>query len=153
MLADLAVHVERQPATQQRIVGLPSVLALQQIDRPVRAVLGQREVGDANVEEVFALELQVAKIQRAVARIVEHRDFDGMRAIRKDLLRGEFALRVYWNRTARHPYGVVRRYTAALHLHRAAAERNAVARQVALAVGGQQLARRRRAGRHNFGFS
>ena len=144
MLADLAVHVERQPAIQRRIVGLRSVLALQQIDRPARAVLGQREVGDADVEEVSALELQVAKIQRAVARIVEHRDFDRMRAGRKDLLRGEVALRVDRNLAARHPNRVVRRYAAALHLHRAAAERNLVARQVVLAVGGQQLARRRR---------
>ena len=73
-----------------------------------------------------------------------------MRAVRKDLLRDEVALRVDRNLAARHPYRVVRRYAAALHLHRAAAERNLVARQVVLAVGGQQLARRRLIGRHDF---
>ena len=72
-----------------------------------------------------------------------------MRAVRKDLLRGEVALRVDRNLAARHPHRVVRRYAAALHLHRAAAERNLVARQVVLAVGGQQLARRRLIGRHD----
>ena len=73
-----------------------------------------------------------------------------MRAVRKDLLRGEVALRVDRNLAARHPNRVVRRYAAALHLHRAAAERNLLARQVVLAVGGQQLARRRLIGRHEF---
>src|SRR2546428_14079503 len=72
-----------------------------------------------------------------------------MRSVRKDLLRGELALWVEWNLAARHPNRVARRYAAALHLHRAAAERNLVARQVALAVGGQQLARRWSSRRHD----
>src|SRR5437879_11459251 len=48
------------------------------------------------------------------------------------------------------PICVVCRYASALHFHRAAAEPNLVARQVVLAVGGQQLARRRCVGRHEF---
>src|SRR4051812_34914743 len=121
-LADLAVHEECQSAIQRRIIGLQSVLTLQQIYRP--AVLGYGDVGDADVEEVSALELQVAKIQRAVAHIVEHRDFDRMHAGRKDLLCGELALGVDRNWVASHPYVVARRYAAALHLDRAAAELN-----------------------------
>src|SRR4030095_14598815 len=108
------------------MVGLRSVLALQQIYRPVRTAPGHRDVGDADVKEVSALELQVTKIERAVARIVEHRDFDRMRAARKDLLRGEVALRIDWNLTARHPYRVARRDATPLYVHRAAAERNLV---------------------------
>src|SRR5881397_489098 len=149
-LAGLAVHVERQPAIQRRIVGLRCVGPLQQTYRSARAVPGQGEIGDADVKEVSALELQVAKIQRAVTRIVEHRDFNRMRAVRKDPLRDEVALRVDRNLAARHPNRVVCWYAAALYRHRAAAEGNLVARQVALAIGGQQLARRRRVGRHEF---
>src|SRR5437868_217748 len=126
-ITDSAVHEECQPAIQ-RIVGLQSVLAMQRICRP--AVRRYREVGHTDVEEVSALELQIAKIQRAVASIVEHRDFDRVRASRKYLLGGELALRVDRNRTASHPYLVVRRYAAALHLHRAAAERNVMAHQL-----------------------
>src|SRR4030095_16227627 len=124
------------------MVGLRSVLALQQIYRPVRTAPGHRDVGDADVEEVSALELQVTEIERAVARIVEHRDFDRMRAVRKDLLRGEVALRVDRNLAAHDPNRVVRRYAAALHGYRAAAEQNLVAGKVVLTVGGEQLARR-----------
>src|SRR5260370_34366906 len=66
-----------------------------------------------------------------------------MRAGRKDLLRGEVALRVDRNLAARYPDRVAGRYAAALYLHRAAAERNLLPRQVVLAIGGQQLACRR----------
>src|SRR5262249_62049630 len=110
-----------------------------QLSRPAHTVLGYRQVGHADVEQVLGFELQVAKIQRAVARIVEDRNFDAMRARRKDLLRGEVALRVDWNLAARYPNRVASRYAAAPHLHRAAAERNLLTRQVVLAVGGQQL--------------
>src|SRR5215467_14323175 len=64
-----------------------------------------------------------------------------MRAVRKDLLRNEVALRVNRNLAAGYPNRVARRYTAALHLDCAAAERNALAYQVVLAVGGQQRLR------------
>src|SRR6266699_506238 len=125
------------------------ILALLQLCRCARAVLGYRQVGNADVEEVRAFELQVAKIQRAVASIVEDRDFDAMRAGGKDLLRGEVALRVDRNLAARYPNRVAGRYAAALHLHRSAAERNLLTRQVVLAVGGQQLAFRRPVGGHD----
>src|SRR5690242_11912086 len=69
-----------------------------------------------------------------------------MRAGRKDLLRGEVALRIDRNLAARYPNRVTGRYAAAMHLHRAVAERNLLPRQVVLAVGGQQLARRRPVG-------
>src|SRR3989454_6314317 len=141
VLTHLAVQVKRQPAIQRRIVGLSSILALLQLCRPARTVLGYRQVGNADVEQVRAFELQVAKIQRAVARIVEDRDLDAMRAGRKDFLRGEVTLRVDRNLAARYPNRVASRYAATPHLHRAAAERNLLARQVVLAVGGQQLAR------------
>src|SRR5260370_40458705 len=62
-----------------------------------------------------------------------------MRAGRKDLLRGEVALRVDRNLAARYPNRVAGRYAAPLYLHRAAAERNLLPRQVVLAIGGQQL--------------
>src|SRR6266487_333159 len=125
------------------------ILALLQLCRCAHAVLGYRQVGNADVEEVRAFELQVAKIQRAVASIVEDRDFDAMRAGGKDLLRGEVALRVDRNLAARYPNRVAGRYAAALHLHRSAAERNLLTRQVVLAVGGQQLAFRRPVGGHD----
>src|SRR5437762_11118535 len=132
-VADPAIHEERQTAIKQ-IIGLQSVLALQRICRP--AVRGYREVGHTDVEEVSALELQIAKIQRAVAPIVEHRNFDRVRASRKYLLGGELALRVDRNRTASHPYFVVRGHTAALHLDRTATERNVVTHQLVLPVCG-----------------
>ena len=78
LLVELAVHEERQTAIHRGVEGLRSIPAFQRIDRPVRAGRGQREVGDTDVEQISALELQVAKIQRAVAPIVEHRDLDGM---------------------------------------------------------------------------
>src|SRR5712664_4205613 len=62
-----------------------------------------------------------------------------MRADGKDLLRGEVALRVDRNLAARYPDRVAGRYAAALYLHRAAAERNLLPRQVVLAIGGQQV--------------
>src|SRR5712671_2909931 len=141
VLTHLAVQVKRQPSIQRRIVGLLNIRALLQLRRPARTVLGYRHVGNADVEEVSPFELQVAKIQRAVARIVEDRDFDAMRAGRKDFLRGEVALRVDRNLAARYPNRVAGRYAAAPHLYSAAAQRNLLARQVVLAVGGQQLAR------------
>src|SRR5205807_657249 len=107
-IADLAVHKECQPAVQHRIIGLQSLLTLQRVCRP--AVRGHREVGDADIEEISTFEFQIAKIQRAVAPIVEHCDFDCMRAGRKDLLRSELAQRVDRNRTASYPYLVVGRY-------------------------------------------
>src|SRR5439155_1594986 len=85
--------------------------------RSARAVAGQGDIGDADVKEGFALELQVAKIQRAVTRIVEHRDFNRMRAVRKDPLRDEVALRVDRNLAARHPNRVVCWYAPALYRH------------------------------------
>src|SRR4029077_11833645 len=63
-----------------------------------------------------------------------------MRAGRKYLLRGEVALRVDRNLAARYPDRVAGRYAAALYLHRAAAERNLLARQLILAIGGKPLA-------------
>src|SRR5258708_16212794 len=79
------------------------MLSLLQLCRPARAVLRYRQVGNADVEQVRAFELQVAKIQRAVARIVEDRDFDAMRAGRKHLLCGEVALRVDRNLSPSYP--------------------------------------------------
>ena len=105
-------------------------------------VLRQREIRDADEEHVCAFELEVAKIKRSVARVVEHADFNGMHARGKDLLCGEIALRVDRNLAAGHPYRVSCGYAAALNLHRAAAERNPVACQVVPAVGGQQFIRR-----------
>src|SRR5437773_10682048 len=64
-----------------------------------------------------------------------------MRACRKDLFLGKVALRVDGNLASGYPNGVASRYAAALHLNRAAAERDLLARQVVLAVGGQQLPR------------
>ena len=64
-----------------------------------------------------------------------------MRAVRKDLLRDEVALRVDRNLVPGYPNGVASWYVAALHLHCAAAERNLLVRQVVLTVGGQQFAR------------
>src|SRR5437868_13347466 len=118
-ITDSAVHEECQPAIQ-RIVGLQSVLALQRICRP--AVRRYREVGHTDVEEVSALELQIAKIQRAVASIVGHGDFDRVRDGRKDLLRRELAPPVDRNELASQLYLVVRRYALTLHLNSAAAE-------------------------------
>src|SRR5260370_31482754 len=69
-----------------------------------------------------------------------------MRAGRRDLLRGEVALRVDRNLGARYPDRVAGRYGTALYLHRAAAERNLLPRQVVLSIGGQQLACRRPVG-------
>ena len=63
-----------------------------------------------------------------------------MRAGRRTL-RGEGAPRVDRNLAPRHPHRVVRRNARALHLDRAAACWNLVARQIGLAVGGQQLGR------------
>src|SRR4030095_2999564 len=123
--------------------------ALLQLCRPARAVLGYCQVGNANVEQVRAFELQVAKIQRAVTSIVEDRDFDAMRAGRKDLLRSKVALRIDWNLATRYPNRVAGRYAAALHLYRATAERDLLARQVVLAVSGQQFAFRRPVGGHD----
>src|SRR4030095_8554943 len=120
--------------------------ALLQLCRPARAVLGYCQVGHTNVEQVRAFELQVAKIQRAVTSIVEDRDFDAMRAGRKDLLRGKVALRINRNSATRYPNRVAGRYAATLHLHCATAERDLLARQVVLAVSGQQFAFRRLVG-------
>jgi len=106
-------------------------------------ICGQCDVGSADVEEVFALELEVAKIQRTVTRDIEHSHFDGMRAIRKNLFRNEFPLRIDGNLAARQPDRVARRYAAALNLDRAATQRNPVMHEVAFAVRGQQLLRHR----------
>ncbi len=97
------------------------ILALLQLCRSACAVLGYRKIGNADVEEVRAFELQVPKIQRAVASIVEDCDFDAMHAGRKDLLRGKVALRIDRNLAARYPNRVAGRNAAALHLHRATA--------------------------------
>ncbi|HZF73004.1 MAG TPA: hypothetical protein VEZ51_06210, partial [Gemmatimonadaceae bacterium] len=90
------------------------ILTFLQFCRGARAVLRYRQVGNADVEQVRAFELQVAKIQRAVARIIEDRDFDAMRSGRKDLLCSEVALRVDRNLAARYPNRVPGRYAAAL---------------------------------------
>src|SRR5260370_10197885 len=124
VLMHISVQVKRQPAIQRRIVGLLNIRALLQLRRPARTVLGYRQVGNADVEEVRAFELQVAKIQRAVARIVEDRDFDAMRAGGKDLLRGEVALPIDWDFAARYPDRVPGREAAALHPPNAATTRN-----------------------------
>src|SRR5207245_10723087 len=99
-----------------------------------------RQAGDAELEQGRAFEHQGPEIHGAVARIVQGRDFDAMRADGNDLLRGAVALRVDQNLAARYPDRVAGRYAAALYLHRAAAERNLLPRQVVLAIGGQQLA-------------
>src|SRR5260370_7191606 len=116
VLMHISVQVKRQPAIQRRIVGLLNIRALLQLRRPARTVLGYRQVGNADVEEVRTFELQVAKIQRAVASIVEDRDFDAMRAGGKDLLRGEVAFRIDWNLAAPYPNPVAGRDAAALSL-------------------------------------
>src|SRR5262249_62371892 len=103
VLTHIAVHIKRQPAIQGGIVRVWIILALLQLCRCARAVLGYRQVGNADVEQVRAFELQVAKIQRAVASVVEDRDFDAMRPGGKDLLRGEVTLRVDRNLATRYP--------------------------------------------------
>src|SRR6516225_1590720 len=128
VLTYLTVQVKRQPAIQRRIVRLHGIHALLQLCWPARTVFGYCQVGHADVEQVRAFELQVAKIQRTIARIVQDRDFDAMRAVRKDLLRGEVALRVDRNLAARYPNRVPSRYATAPHLHCSAAERNLLAR-------------------------
>src|SRR6185437_10243260 len=112
--------------------------------RCAHAVLRYSQVGNTEEEQIATLELQIAEIQRAIAGIIEYCNLDGMRAVRKDLLRNEVALRVNRNLAARYPDRVACRYTAAVYLHSAAAERNALARQIVLAVGGQQCLRCRR---------
>src|SRR5262245_25410530 len=72
-----------------------------------------------------------------------------MRAGGKDLLRGEVALRIDRNLATSYPNRVAGRYATALHLHRATAERDLLARQVVLAVSGHQFAFRRPVGRHD----
>ena len=67
VLVELAVHVEREAAVQRRVVVIRRVLALQQIGRTARVRLGHRHVGDADVEPVVALELEIAQKHRAVA--------------------------------------------------------------------------------------
>src|SRR5262245_27553594 len=109
-IENLPVYVERQAAIDSRIVRLCSVLTLQQIDRPARAVLGHRQVCNADIKEVSALELQIPKIERTVACGVDYADFDSMRTIGQDLFRSEFSLRIDWNLTPRYPNSVVRRY-------------------------------------------
>src|SRR5215813_8781664 len=141
VLTHLTVHVKRQPAIQRRIVGLYRIHALLQLCWPAHTVLGYRQVGHADVEQVLAFEFQVTKIQRAVARIVEDRNFDAMCARRENLLRSELALRVDRNLPPRYPNRVASRYATTLHFHGPAAERNVLAREVVLAIGGQQLAR------------
>src|SRR6266498_578576 len=137
VLTHLAVQVECQPPIQRRVVRLLSILALQQFCRPARTVLGYRQVGNTDVEQVRALELQVTKIQRAVARIVEDGDFDGMCACRENLFRGKIAPRIDGNLVSSHPNRVASRYAASLHFYRAAAERNLLTCQVILSVSGQ----------------
>src|SRR6516164_55452 len=83
VLTYLTVQVKRQPAIQRRIVRLHGIHALLQLCRPARTVFGYCQVGHADVEQVRAFELQVAKIQRTIARIVKDRDFDAMRAVRR----------------------------------------------------------------------
>src|SRR5262245_48534495 len=83
-LADLAAHVERQPSVHRRIERLRSVCTLQQTYRAGRPVLGERDVGDADIEEISAFELEVAQVKGAVAGIVQGRHFDGVHTVRKD---------------------------------------------------------------------
>src|SRR4029453_1908055 len=72
-----------------------------------------------------------------------------MRAGRKDLLRSKVALRIDRNLATRYPNRVAGRYAAALPRPRATAERDLLARQVVLAVSGQQFAFRRLVGGHD----
>ena len=91
---ELAVDEEREPRVGRRVEVVGRVLALQQLDRAVRVVAVDGQVGHADVEPVVALELDVAQIQIAVALLVENRHLDRVHAGGQDLLRDEIAFRV-----------------------------------------------------------
>ena len=140
VLAELAVDVEREATVGRGIEVARCIRTLQRLGRAVRARLGERDVRHADVEPVVALELEVAQVQRAVARVVEQGHFDRVCAVRQDFLGDEVAVHVDRDFAAGHPDRVVRGHTTALHLHRAAAERDVVQGECGLAVGGQQFA-------------
>ena len=124
---------------------------MQQLDRAVRVVAGQREIGHADVEPVLALELDVAQIQLAVALLVEHGHFDRVHARRQDLLRDEAAVvgDGHLRGPPRRP--CAGRDRAAAHGDGAARERNVAQPQLVLAVRDAQRSRRRVASRPSAG--
>ncbi len=88
----------------------------------------------------FFLNSRSRRYRVAVAGFVQDGDLDGMCAGRQDLLRREVAYGIDRHFAAGDPDRVVRGYPAALDLDRAAAERNVVQRESALAIGREQLA-------------
>jgi hypothetical protein len=78
VIAEFAVHVERQLRVGGRFQVVRRILALQQLDRAVRVIRRQRDVGHADVEPILASELHIAQVQLAVAGLVEHGDFHRM---------------------------------------------------------------------------
>src|SRR5262249_51837512 len=64
----------------------------------------------------------------------------------KNLLRSELSLSIDGYRMAGYPNRIVCRYAATLYLHGTAAKRNPATREVAYAVGSQQLSRWRSIG-------
>ncbi len=139
-VVELAVHEERELRVGRGVEVVRAVLALQQLDRAVRVVARQGQIGHADVEPVLVLELDVAQIQLAVAFLVEHGHLDGVHARRQDLLRDEAAVVGDGHRAARHVDGVTQRDRAAAHGHGAARERNVAQPELVLAIRDAQRA-------------
>ena len=97
------------------------------------------QVRHAEKEPIFALELEVAQVERAIAVLIEHRHLDRVCPRGQNLLGDEVALRIDRYLVARHPYRVPGRNAATADRDRAAAHPDVLIRERALAVGGEQL--------------
>ena len=138
LVAELAVHVEGQPAVGRRVVVVGGVVAGELVHGTVGGVVRQRQVRHAHVEPVARLELEVPEIRLAVALLIEDGDLDRVCALGEDLLGDEVAAGVHRHRPAGHVHRVALGHVAALHPHRAAREADVVHGQRVVAVAGEQ---------------
>ena len=150
VLAKLAVDEECQAAVNVRLEVVIAVLALQQISRSIDRVLGDRQVGHANVEPIVLFQLEVTQVKLAGAFGIQHRHFDGVRAVRQDFFTDEAARLINRDRTTRYPDLMVFRHTGTAHIDGATRQANVVQAETIFAVGLQEFRIRLRPGFFKF---
>ncbi len=135
VVAELAVHEEREPPVGIRIDILLRIFTLQQVDRPARTAARQRQVRHPDVEPVVGLQLEIAKIELSAPLLVEQGYFDRMRAVRHDFFRDEAAIRAQGHRMSRDVNVLARRQSGTAHADGSAAEPDVVQGQRIVAIG------------------